>query len=576
VGVARAGEQYRWRVRAPGLTVLRGYRRRWLRGDLVAGVTVAAYLIPQVMAYAGVAGLPAVAGIWAALPPLAIYAVLGSSRLVSLGPESTTALMTAVAIGPLARGDPARYAVLAASLALLVGLLALVAWLARLGFVADLLSRPVLVGYLAGVALIMIAGQLSRVTGVPVTGESFLAQVASFARGLGEVRSGSVAIAGCVLVFLFAVRSRWPWLPGPLAAVLLSTAAVAVFGLDRHGVALVGTIPASLPVPGLPGLRLSDLGELLLPALSVLLVAFSDDVLTARSFARGTDTVDANQELLALGVSNAGASLLRGFPVSSSASRTAIAVAAGARTQVYSLTALAAVLCVLLLGRPVLAHFPVAALGGIVVYAAVQLIDVPAFRRLAAFRRSELVLALSTCAGVLVFNIFYGVLAAIALSVAELLLRVGRPHDAVLGQVPGLAGMHDVDDYPQAETIPGLVVYRYDAPLFFANAQDFRRRALAAAADSAEPVRWFVLNVEANVEVDFTALEAVDAVREELGRRGTVFALARVKQDLLEDLQAFGLARKVGSDRIFPTLPTAVAAYQQWARNPPRGQSGSG
>ena len=268
-------------------------------------------------------------------------------------------------------------------------------------------------------------------------------------------------------------------------------------------------------------------------------------------------------------MSNAGASLLRGFPVSSSASRTAIARAAGARTQAYSLTALAAVLAVVLFAGPVLASFPLAALAAIVVYAAVNLVDIRGFRRLAAFRRSELMLAFAACAGVLAFNILYGVLAAVGLSVAELLFRVGRPHDAIQGLVPGLAGMHDIDDYPQAKTIPGLVVYRYDAPLFFANAQDFRRRALAAATQASPPARWFILNTEANVEVDFTALEAVEAVRAELSNRGIIVGLARVKQDLLDDLQAFGLAQKIGAQRIFPTLPTAVAAYREWARRHP-------
>ncbi len=553
----------------PGLVTLRGYQRAWLRGDLIAGVTVAAYLVPQVMAYAGVAGLPPVTGLWAALAPLACYAVLGSSRLVSLGPESTTALMTAVAIGPLAAGNPARYAAMAAMLALLVGLLAVFAWLARLGFIADLLSLPVLVGYLAGVALIMIAGQLGRLTGVQVTGETFIPQVVSFAGRMAQVNPGDVLIAAAVLVFLFTAQSRWPRLPGPLVAVLLSTAVCAIFGLGQHGVALVGHIPAGLPAPGLPKVDLTDVRELILPALGVLLVAFSDDVLTARAFERGSESIDANQELLALGVSNAGAGLLRGFPISSSGSRTAIGLAAGAHTQAYSLTALASILGVLLFARPVLASFPEAALGAIVVYAAVRLINVQAFWKLAAFRRSEFVLALAACAGVLVFDILYGVVAAVALSVAELLWRVGRPHDAVQGLVPGLAGMHDVDDYPQAETIPGLVVYRYDAPLFFANAQDFRRRALAAAGHGPGRARWFVLNTEANVEVDFTALEAVEAVRAELGRRGTIFALARVKQDLLDDLEAFGLAGKIGAQYIFPTLPTAVAAYRQWASQHP-------
>ena len=381
---------------------------------------------------------------------------------------------------------------------------------------------------------------------------------------------GDVVIAAAVLVFLFTAQSQWPRLPGPLAAVLLSTAVCAIFSLGQHGVALVGHIPAGLPTPGLPKVDLSDVRELMLPALGVLLVAFSDDVLTGRAFERGSESIDANTELLALGVSNAGAGLLRGFPISSSGSRTAIGLAAGARTQAYSLTALASILGVLLFARPVLASFPEAALGAIVIYAAVRLIDVQAFRKLAAFRRSEFVLALAACTGVLIFDILYGVLAAVGLSVAELLWRVGRPHDAIQGLVPGLAGMHDVDDYPQAETIPGLVVYRYDAPLFFANAQDFRRRALAAAGHGPGQARWFVLNTEANVEVDFTALEAVEAVRAELSRRGTIFALARVKQDLLDDLEAFGLAGKVGVQHIFPTLPTAVAAYRQWASQHPR------
>jgi sulfate permease, SulP family len=550
----------------PGLTVLRGYQRSWLRGDLVAGVTVAAYLVPQVMAYATVAGLPPVVGLWAALPALVIYAMLGSSPSLSMGPEATTALMTAVAIAPLAAGDAARYADLATALALLVGLMSAVAFLLRLGFVADLLSRPVLVGYMAGVALIMIADQLKRVTGVPVTGQVFFAQIDSFARGIGHTQSATVGVAAAVLAFLLLLWWRWPHAPGPLLAVLLATAAVATAGLHRHGIGTVGPIPAGFPVPGLPDLHPGVLRELLLPAFTVLIVGFSDDVLTARSFARRGEEIIANRELLALGVANVGSSLVRGFPVSSSATRTAIGIASGSRTQLYSLTAAASVVVVLLFLRPVLSLFPSAALGAIVIYAAIRLIDLPALRRLYSFRRAELAIALGTCAGVLAFDIVYGVLVAIGLSVAELLVRVARPHDAIEGLVPGLAGMHDVDDYPSARIVPGLVVYRYDAPLFFANAENFRSRALAAADQPSEPVRWFLLNVESNVEVDFTALEAVDAVREEVVRRGAVFALARVKQDLLARLQAFGLADKIGAEFMFPTLPTAVEAYQRWVR----------
>jgi SulP family sulfate permease len=549
----------------PGVAVLAGYRRSWLRGDLLAGITVAAYLIPQVMAYAGVAGQPPVTGLWAIVAPLALYALLGSSRQLSVGPESTTALMTALVIAPLAGGNPARYAVLAAGLAVMVGLLCLVCWILRLGFVADLLSKPILVGYLAGVALIMIVGQLGKLTGVPVSGESFFAQLWSFVRNAMHLHIGTLVLAGAVLVLLYLVQWRFPAVPGPLLAVLLATATVAVFGLDEHGIRVVGHVPAGLPEPMLPPVE--DLSRLLLPALGLLLVGYTDNVLTARAFAgRGGTAIDANQELLALGAANIGSGLLSGFPVSSSGSRTALGDAAGSRTQLYSLVALVWVLATLLFLGPLLAHFPIAALGALVAYAATRLIDLHGFRQLAAFRRNELLLALAALAGVLVFDILYGVLVAVALSVAEMLARVARPHDAILGIVPGLAGMHDVDDYPQARTTEGLVVYRYDSPLFFANAEDFRRRALAAVDTQPEPVAWFILNTEANVEVDITALEAVDAVRRELERRGIVFALARVKRDLLDDLDAFGLTAALGTDRIFPTLPTAVAAYEDWRR----------
>ncbi len=550
---------------APGPAALRGYRVSWLRGDVLAGLTVAAYLVPQVMAYADLAGLPPVTGLWAILAPLVLYAFLGSSRHLSVGPESTTALMTVAVVAPLAGGDPARYAALAGALAVTVGLLCLIAFAARLGFVADLLSRPILVGYLAGVAITMIVGQLGKLTGVPVTGDTIPAEMASFAGHLSRMQPATTFFAAAVLGLLFLGHWRFPRLPTPLFVMLLATAAVVAFDLQRHGIAVVGAVPQGLPTPALPDV--GDLQYLLLPAVGVLVVGYTDTVLTARAFAtRGGYPVDANQELLALGAANLGAGLLRGFPISSSGSRTALGVAAGARTQVYSLVALAGVVAVLLFAGPMLARFPTAALAAIIVYAATRLIDLDGFRRLAAFRRSELLLALAAFAGVLVFDILNGVLLAIGLSVAEMLHRVARPHDAVQGFVPGLAGMHDIDDYPEASTVPGLLVYRYDSPLFFANAEDFRRRALAAVTAQQEPVVWFVLNVEANVEVDMTGLDALENLRAELTGRGVVFALARVKQDLLVALDAYGLTAAIGPERIFPTLPTAVAAYHDWLR----------
>lgn len=552
----------------PGLAQLREYRRSWLRGDVLAGVTVAAYLVPQVMAYAGLAGLPPIAGLWAALPALAAYAALGSSRQLSVGPESTTALMTAAVVAPLAHGDPGRYAALAALLAVLVGLLSIVAWALRLGFVADLLSQPILIGYMAGVATIMIIGQAGKITGVPVLGGDVPAELWSLVRGLDHVHLPTLSLAAVSLIFLFGLHRWFPRAPATLLAVLLATGAVILLDLEGSGIKVVGDVPAGFPPVELPSF--DEVSELLLPALGVLLVGYTDNVLTARAFAtQSGQQVDGNQELLALGTANIGAGLVRGFPVSSSGSRTAIGVASGARTQVYSLVALASVLAVLLFLGPVLTRFPSAALGAIVIYAAVRLIDIAGFGRLARFRRSELLLAVAALAGVLVFDILYGILIAIGLSVADLLARVARPHDAILGRVPGLAGMHDIDDYPGARMIPGLVVYRYDSPLFFANAQDFKRRALAAVNTQRGPVEWFVLNVEANIEVDITGLDALDELRAELTSRGIVFALARVKQDLLDDLQAFGLADKIGADLLFPTLPTAVAAFHHRTRPRP-------
>ncbi|MER6124160.1 sulfate permease [Streptomyces sp. NPDC001795] len=555
-----------WRRLVPGVGALVNYRRSWLKGDLLAGATVAAYLVPQVMAYAGVAGLPPVTGLWAILPALALYALFGSSRLLSVGPESTTALMTATVVGPLAAGDPGRYAALAAALAATVGLLCLVARAVRLDFLADLLSRPVLIGYLAGVALIMIVDQLPRLTGVHTTGMEFFPQLWSFLVHARDIDPATAALSAVVIAFLLLVARFFPTVPGPLLAVVLGTTGVVAFDLDdRYGIKVIGQVPSGLPRLSVPDL--TQLPHLVLPALGVLLVSYTDFILTARAFTGRDDEgpgLDADQEFLALGAANLGASALHGFPVSSSASRTALASSTGARSQAYSLVAGAVVLTVLLFLSPLLTRTPAAVLGALVVYAALRMIDLGGFRRLGSFRRRELLLALCCLAGVLALDILYGVLVAVGLSVAELLTRVARPHDAVEGLVPGVAGMHDVDDYPQARTIPGLLVYRYDSPLFFANAENFRRRALDAVDEQKDPVRWFLLNMEANVEVDITALDAVDELRRELAHRGVVFALARVKQDLLDDLRAYGLTDSVGMDRIFPTLPTAVAAYRAW------------
>lgn len=564
----------RWTDFAPGIRQFRNYERAWLRGDLIGGVTVAAYLVPQVMAYAAVAGVPPVAGLWAVFGPLMVYVVFGSSRNLSVGPESTTAIMTAVAVAPMANGDGERYAALAAAMGVMVGVLCLVASAVRLGFLAGLLSKPVLIGYMAGIALMMMSSQLGKLSGVDVEGTGFIEEVRSFSGGLSGVHWATVVLSATVLCGFLVLSWQFPKLPGPLIGMLGAAAVVALFNLSDAGIKIVGDIPAGLPVPGFDGISASDWPGLVLPALGIAIVAFTDNVLTGRAFApKDSEPINANSELVALGLANVSAGLMHGFPVSSSGSRTAIAVAMGSRTQLYSLAAMATIVVALLAARDVLEAFPTAALGALVVFAAFRLIEVGEFKRIARFRRSELAIALLTTVSVLGLGVLYGIVVAIALSILDLLRRVARPHDGILGYVPGLAGMHDIDDYPNAKPVEGLVVYRYDAPLCFANAENFRERAMSAVEDAKYDVRWFVLNAEANVEVDLTALDALDQLRGELQDRGITFALARVKQDLRNSLAAAGLVDRIGDSLIFPTLPTAVAAFREAV---PEARNGAG
>lgn len=543
----------------PILGWTRGYRRAWLRGDLLAGITVTAYLIPQVMANAELAGLPAVVGLWAALGALLGYVLVGTSRLLSMGPESTAALMTATTIAGVSVADRPDTAM---ALALLTALFCVIGWAARLAALAELLSKPILVGYMAGIAVVMITSQLDELLGFTIHGDGFLPEVRYAVTHLGQTHAPTLILGGSVLAGLLVASRLWPRAPVALVGMLAATAVSSALDLPDHGVATVGHIAA-----GLPGVRLPDLAphqwlDLVGPALGIAFVTFTDTILTGRAFvAEEQGRPDAKRELLGLGAANLGAGLLQGLPVSSSGSRTAIAQAVGGKSQLTGGITLVATAVAVLTIRPVLEAFPTAALGAVVVYAAVRLVDVPEMIRFWRFRHSELALALATTVAVLAVGVLYGIVVAIGLSVLDLLRRVARPHDAVLGHVPGLAGMHDVADYPAAEPVPGLVVYRYDSPLFFANAEDFRSRALGALADY-PGTRWFVLNTEAISGIDVTAADLLEEVRAEITARGVVFALARLKQDLRDALAPTGILDRIGPDRIFLTLPTAVRAFE--------------
>lgn len=553
-----------WERHLPGIAVLRRYKRSWLRGDLVAGVTVAAYLVPQVMAYAVIAGLPAVVGLWAILAPILIYFVLGTSWKLSIGPESTTALMTAAGVGALvgAAGGPERYAEVAALMAIAVGLVCIVGFIARLGFLTSLLSRPVLIGYLIGIAVLMIVSQLGKVTKLEVEGENTWREVVSFLQQLGQAHLPTVALSVTVLVLLYLGNWLAPKVPGPLLTLLLAGAVVTVFGLERYGLEVIGEVPRGLPAPRVPDLGDLEIWSLLPYALGIAVVGFSDNILTGRAFASGRDEViDSNQELLALGAANAANGFLQGFPVSSSGSRTVLGDAAGSRTQVHSLVALAAVVMVLVFAGPVLESFPDAALGALVIFAATRLIDVGEIRRIGRFRRSELVITAATAGAVVIFGVLAGIGLAVALSILDLIRRITRPQADVLGYAPGVPGMHSVTDYPDAYSVRGLVVFRYDSPLFFANADNFLEQAMEAVEAAEQPVEWFLLNAEANTEIDLTAVDVLEELRTRLELRGTCFAMARVKQDLYRRLEPTGFIERVGEENVFATLPTAVREY---------------
>lgn len=553
----------RERFSLPGLKRLRSYRSAWLRGDVIAGITVAAYLVPQCLAYAELAGVQPIAGLWAILPPLLIYALLGSSPQLSVGPESTTAVMTAAAIMPLVAGDSSNYASLCSLLALLVGSVCCVAAFARLGFLADLLSKPILVGYMAGVAVIMIVGQLGKISGMSLKAESLFGQIGEFSGHLSEIHPPTLILAAAVLIFLLVVQRRFPNAPGPLLAVLLATSAVYLFQLNERGIAVIGEIPAGLPSLKVPrGFSSQQLVYLLSSAIGIALVGYSDNVLTARAFgAKNNYRIDGNQELLALGAVNIGNGIMQGFPVSSSGSRTAIGDSLGSRSQLFSLVAFLIVILVLLFLRPLLSLFPKAALGAIVIYAALRLIEISEFNRLRCFKTSEFRLALVTMFGVLATDILVGVGVAVGLSVVDLFARLMRPHDAVLGEVPNLAGLHDIEDWQGATTIPGLVLYRYDAPLCFANAENFRKRVIAAIEAEKVPVEWFVLNAEAILDIDITAVDMLKELHRELIGSGITFAMARVKQDLYQQLKKGDLSETISTERIYPTLEEAIEAF---------------
>jgi high affinity sulfate transporter 1 len=548
----------------PLLHTLRTYSRPALRGDLAAGATVFAVLVPSALAYGELAGLDPIAGIYAAMGAMLGYALFGTSRQAMLGPDASLPLLVVAAVAPLAAGDPLRYAALAATTALLAGLICVAAGIARLGFIANYVSQPILTGYMAGVSLLVIGGQLGRLFGFKVAADNFFLQVLEVLRRWQETNWLTLTLGIGSIALLFWLKRRWPRLPSPLllmaAAILISS----VFSLSARGVAVVGAIPAGLPRIAWPAFGLGDFAALLVPAFSMALIAFTDVLVNSRSFAmKNRYTVDADQELIGLGAGNVASALLGGFPVSSSSARTAVADTMGGQSQVTGLVA--ALLCVLFLLflTGLLAALPLLVLAAILIVAVWGLIDFDQLRWLWKVRRSEFWLAMLTALGVLTIGLLQTIFLAVIFSLLGVIGRISRPHDAVLHHdtTRDLFVEKETDGSDQVELMPGLIVYRFDAPLFFANAPRFleQARRLIAAAD--HPVRWFLINAEPISDVDATAAMTFVEFDTDMDARGIQIAIARAGAPLRAMLDRTGVTERIGEAYFYDSLHDAIEAY---------------
>jgi len=545
----------RW---VPGLATLKSYKASFLPHDLAAGLTLGAVMVPVGLAYGELAGLP-LAGLYGSMLPLIAYALFGSSRLLIVGPDTAMAAIVAVAVAPLALGDGGRLALLAAGLGVMTGVLCLLAGLLRLGFVANFLSKPVIVGFMHGLAVVVAVAQLPKVLGIKSGGETTLEQLANLLPQLGGANLVTLAIGGATFAVILLCRRFLPRVPGAVVALVASGLAVVLLDLESHGVAVIGRIPTGLPGFSLPLLSLDDFDSLLPVALVAALLSFSDTIVTARGFAaRIGERIDADQELLAIGVANLASGLSHGLPISASDSRTAVAEAAGSRTQVTSAIAALVVAAVMLWFAGLLYHLPLAALGGILMASAWTLCDIGEFVRLWRFRGISLAAALVTLAGVLALGIMEGILIGVVFSLILLLRALAFPSTAVLGRTPD-GTWHDTNHRTDAVPVPGLLVYRFSAPLFFANCSLFRDRIEALVDAAPQPVRGVVVDGGAIHDVDLMACEMLVELDRELGQRGIALAFGNLRDRVRRDIER-GLSLAPDADA--PSYPSVAEAAQ--------------
>lgn len=549
----------------PGLASLRDYEAGWLRHDVMAGLVLITMLVPVGIAYAVASGLPGVYGLYATVIPLLAYAVFGPSRILVLGPDSSLAPIILAVVLAHSGGDPMRAVLLAAAMAVVSGLICILAGVLKLGFITELLSKPIRYGYMNGIALTVMISQLPKFLGFSIDADNPIHALGEIGSKIaaGKINWTAFAIGAATLAVILLLKGS-KRLPGVLIAVVGATVAAAVLDLDSKGVAVLGSLPQGLPIPSFPWIGPADLAPVLIGGAAVAMVSFADTSVLSRAYAaRLGRPVDPNQEMVGLGAANLAAGLFQGFPISSSSSRTPVAEASGAKTQLTGVVGALGV-AVLLVGAPdLLKDLPTPALAAVVIASAIGLIEVADLRRIWRIQRWEFWLSILCLIGVAVLGAVPGIGLAIVIAVIEFLWDGWRPHSAVLGRAEGVPGYHDITRYPGAELVPGLVLFRWDAPLFFANAEFFADRVLAAVKESPTKVRRIVVAAEPVTSVDVTAADALGELDERLSKDGIELSFAELKDPVKDKLKRFGLYDRFGEDAFFPTVEAAVNAYRR-------------
>ncbi|MDH0288209.1 sulfate permease [Pseudomonas sp. GD04087] len=560
---SRARSGFDWQRWLPGLATLRDYQARWLPKDLAAGLVLTTMLVPVGIAYAEASGVPGIYGLYATIIPLLAYALFGPSRILVLGPDSALAAPILAVVVQYAASDPQRAIAIASLMALVSGAVCMIAGLLRLGFITELLSKPIRYGYMNGIALTVLISQLPRLFGLTLDSEGPLRDLWHLGQALLEGKANWTSFAvGAGSLLLILLLKPCKRIPGILIAVILATLAVSLFGLGSHGVKVLGQLPQGLPSFALPWLSDIDLVEVLLGGVAVALVSFADTSVLSRTYAaRLKAPVNPNQEMFGLGVANVASGLFQGIPISSSSSRTPVAEAAGAQTQLTGVVGALAVTLLLLFAPDLLQYLPNSALAAVVIAAAIGLFEFTDLKRIFRLQQWEFWLSISCFAGVAVFGAIPGICIAVAISVIEFLWDGWRPHHAVLARVDGVRGYHDVTRYPNARRIPGLVLLRWDAPLFFANAEQFQAQVLAALAESPTPVQRLVIAAGPVTSIDITSADMLAELDRILEQRGVELQFAEMKDPVKDKMKQFELFEGLGESAFHPTVGAAVDAY---------------